>query len=482
MISIKAQIINGAKWSSLSTLIITITQIGQFLLLGNSLTVQEFGMVGMFTTMIIFAQIILDLGIGSAVIQKEQLSNRQLSTLFWINLLVGIFLFFTLQLGGPLIASFFHETELISGIHLLAFLFLFAPIGQQAQYLLQKELRFQVIGKIETVSVLVSFLLLLVFLFRSSLQPIIAYVASQVILYSLKGFLYYMCYRKIWKPAFVFDWSCCKDLFSFGFYQLLSRLVNRIGGNLDVILIGKFMGMEALGIYSLVYQIVTIPVLKINPIITRVAFPVFSKVQHDNAQLVDGFIYMTKIIAFITFPLLIGLFALSDLFIVLMFGKEWIDAVPILKIMLLVGVLRVLMNPNGSIILAKGKANLAFYWDAAFMIIYGIALFSAVLSERLIVVAWTYAAVSFINFLLGRWLLERLIHLKWTMYMRSILKPFLLAAFITSIAFFIKIITSFYLPSAIVLSLSVVISGIVYFLLVKNFLPNKKRKIFFKTN
>ena len=472
------QISNGAKWSSLSTLIITITQIMQFLLLGNILTVQQFGMVGMFTTMIIFAQIILDLGIGAAVIQREGLSNRQLSTLFWLNVLIGIFLFFALQLGGPLIAAFFDEKKLISGIRLLAFLFLFAPIGQQAQYLLQKELRFQTIGKIETASVLVSFLLLLIFLFRGSLHPIVAYVASQVILYSLKGFLYYVCYRKIWKLAFIFDLSCCKDIFSFGFYQLLSRLVNRIGGNLDVFFIGKFMGMEALGIYSLVYQIVTIPVLKINPIITRVAFPVFSKVQHDNAQLVDGFIYMTKIIAFITFPLLIGLLALSDLFISLVFGKEWMDAIPILKIMLIVGMLRVLMNPNGSLILAKGKANLALYWDAAFLIIYGIALFSAVLSERLVVVAWTYAAVNFINFILGRWLLDRLINLKWTIYMKSILTPLLLAVFITAVAFLIKKVTSLYLSGTIVLSLSIVISAILYFLLVKNFLSNKKGRFF----
>ncbi|GKU84553.1 MOP flippase family protein [Niallia sp. NCCP-28] len=474
MIPIKAQIIKGAKWSSFSTIIITITQIIQFLLLGKSLTVQEFGMVGMFTMMIIFSQIILDLGIGSAVIQKEQLSNRQLSTLFWMNIFLGIFLFVALQLGSPLIASFFHEMELINGIRLLAWLFLMAPIGQQAQYLLQKELRFQTIGKIETISVLISFLLLFVFLFKSSVEPIIAYVASQVILYSLKGFLYYVCYRKIWKPALIFDLSCCKEIFSFGVYQLLSRLVNRIGGNLDVILIGKFMGMEALGIYSLVSQIVTIPVLKINPIITRVAFPVFSKVQHDNAQLTEGFIYMTKMIAFITFPLLIGLLALSDLLIALMFGKEWMNAVPILKIMLVVGILRVLMNPNGSIILAKGKANLAFYWDAIFMVIYGIALFLAVLSEHLIVVAWTYAAVSLINFILGRWLLERLINLKWTIYMKSIFTPFLLAIFITLVAFFIKTITSFYLSNAIVLSLAIAISAIVYFLLLKSFLPNKK--------
>ncbi|MFT8320309.1 MAG: MOP flippase family protein [Bacillus sp. (in: firmicutes)] len=471
MLSIKSEIKKGAKWTSLSTIIITLIQIVQFWLLGNTLTIHEFGLVGMLTTIIIFSQIILDLGLGSAIIQKEQASHRQLSTLFWLNLLLGVLLFIVLQLGSRIFASFFHEDALIPAVRLLSFMFLIAPIGQQAQYLMQKKLSFQLIGKLETISAISSFLLLLLLLFTHIVAPIMAFVLSQVVLYSLKGILYYCFYRKIWKPSFVFDIKCCKEFFSFGLYQLLSRMVNRIGSNMDVLLIGKFMGMEALGIYNLVYQIVTVPVLKINPIVTRVAFPVFSKVQHEKKLLVDGFLYMTKLLALLSFPLLIGLFAVADLFIATFFGKEWMDAVPILKIMLIVGIFRVLSNPNGSVILAKGKANIAFYWDTAVMFLYGFALFTAVLTNQLEVVAWTYAVVSFVNFLMGRWLLAYLIHLRWGEYVNAVAVPFLLAIVIACIAYLVKWITSFYHNGTIfVLSLSVAASALVYILLLKKYL------------
>lgn len=131
--------------------------------------------------------------------------------------------------------------------------------------------------------------------------------------------------------------------------------MNRLGANIDMILIGSFIGAEALGIYNLAYQIVTLPVLKINPIITRVAFPVFAKNKHENSVIREGFLNMTKILALISFPLLLGLVSVSDAFVASVFGEKWLAAVPVLNVLAIVGILRVLMNPNGSVLLAKGR-------------------------------------------------------------------------------------------------------------------------------
>jgi len=436
MSAIKSQLVKGAKWTGLSTGLITIVQLVQFIVLGNTMSISDFGLVGIMTTIIMFAHIILDLGFSSAVIQKEAVSHRQLSTLFWLNVLVGLSIFVVMNLASPLLAGFFHRSELEQLLSILAYMFLLAPIGQQSQYLLQKELRFSLLGMIEVISTIISFLTLMILIF--TISPIYAYVISQVILYSLKSILYLMFYQKSWRPSFTFHLSECKDLLSFGSFQLASRLVNRLGSNIDVILIGRFMGAEALGIYHLVYQIVTIPVLKINPILTRVAFPVFSKNQHNNKALHEGFLHMTKLLSLVTFPMLMMLTALSNVFILTFFGQKWIDAVVILQIMAFVGILRVLMNPNGSIILAKGKANLAFYWDACVLLLYGISLYLAVLTNELQVVAWTYVAVSMVNFLLGRWLLSFLIQLNWRHYLGTISIPFLLSLSITVIAYVIK--------------------------------------------
>jgi teichuronic acid exporter len=246
-----------------------------------------------------------------------------------------------------------------------------------------------------------------------------------------------------------------------------------------VILIGRYMGAEALGIYNLAYQIVTIPVLKINPIITRVAFPVFSKSQQNQVLLTDGFLHMTKLLSLVCFPILMGLTAVSNVFILTIFGQKWLDAVPILQIMAIVGILRVLMNPNGSVILAKGKANIAFYWDAGVLILYGASLWLAVMTNKLEVVAWAYAGVSLVNFLVGRWLLNWLIQLRFRQYMKTISIPFLLSLLITVVAFCLKEISVFYFPQTSIwpLIFSVGISTVVYIFLLYKMYPHFFLKI-----
>ncbi|MGF6949555.1 teichuronic acid exporter [Neobacillus sp. B4I6] len=472
MTVIRSQLHKGVKWTGISTLIITAIQVIQFALLGKLMSLSEFGLVGMITTIVVFAQILLDLGFGSAVIQKEEVTARVLSTLFWLNVIVGIGLFLILFLFSPLIALYFQRSELVELIRILAVMFLISPVGQQCQYLLQKDLRFNLLGEIEVGTTLFSFLTLVILIL--TISPIYAFVISQVVLNSLKGILYFMCYQKKWRPSLIFDLSECKEYMSFGAYQLASRLVNRIGSNLDVILIGRFMGAEALGIYNLAYQIVTIPVLKINPIITRVAFPVFSKSHQNPVLLTDGFLHMTKLLSLVSFPILMGLTAVSNVFILTIFGEKWLDAVPVVQIMAVVGILRVLMNPNGSVILAKGKANIAFYWDAGVLILYGASLWLAVMSNKLEVVAWTYAGVSLVNFLIGRWLLNWLIQLRFRQYLKTISIPFLLSLLITIIAFCLKVVSIYYFSQTSIwpLIFSVGISGVVYiFLLYKMYPP-----------
>jgi teichuronic acid exporter len=459
------------KWTGVSTLFITTIQIVQFAFLANVMEVAEFGLVGMLTTIVIFAQILLDLGFGSAVIQKEHVTKRILSTLFWINMFVGLLLFVFLMTASPLIARIFHEDQLSDLIRLLSVMFLVAPLGQQSQYMLQKELRFNELAFIEMLATLLSFLALLGLVF--AISPIRAYVLSQVLLYSLKGLLYFAFYLKTWRPRFVFHLNECRDIMSFGGFQLASRLVNRIGANLDVILIGRFMGAEALGIYHLAYQIVTIPVLKINPILTRVAFPLFSKSQHDHTSIKDGFLHITKLLGIVTFPLLLGLVVVADVFVESFFGEKWLGAVPVLQIMALVGLLRVLMNPNGSVLLAKGKADITFYWDSGVLILYGVSLLVAVRTNDLEAVAWAYVIVSFINFFIGRWLLSWLIQLPLKEYVRVISKPFVLSVIMSFSAYLIKETSMYYLPREIFWQLFLSVGGgaIVYLGLLRRSYP-----------
>ncbi|MBT2572885.1 MOP flippase family protein [Bacillus sp. ISL-51] len=476
MPSITNQILSGAKWTSISTACITVIQVIQFALLGRVMSLSEFGLVGMITTVVVFAQIALDMGFGAALIQKDHVTERQLSSLYWMNIATGIVLFALLFFSSPFIADFYRREELTHLIRVLAIMFLIAPIGQQYQYMLQKALAFNALSKIEIFANMLSFVYLAVSVFY--MDPILAYVISQVLLQSSKGLLYWASYRETWSPSLVFDLRGMKGFFSFGAFQLSSRLVNRLGANIDMILIGGFMGAEALGIYNLAYQIVTLPVLKINPIITRVAFPVFAKNKHENSVLREGFLNMTKMLALVSFPLLLGLVSVSDAFVASVFGEKWLAAVPVLNVLAIVGILRVLMNPNGSVLLAKGRADLAFYWDAGVMLLYGASLYAAVLSGNLLTVAWTYAFISILNFLIGRWLLAYVIKLQLSAYFKAVAKPFLLTAAMGIIAFAASFGTErISLDVKLRLAISVACGALFYLFLLGKAYPHMKSKL-----
>ncbi|MFO3789822.1 teichuronic acid biosynthesis protein TuaB [Bacillus mojavensis] len=476
MPSITKQIMSGAKWTSVSTICITIIQIVQFALLGNMMTLTEFGLVGMITTVTIFAQIVLDMGFGAALIQRDDATERQLSTLYWLNIMTGILLFVLLYVSSPVIAEFYQREELVFLIRILGIMFLVAPIGQQYQYMLQKELQFNTLSKIEIFSNALSFGYLAIAVFM--MDAILAYVISQVLLQSSKGILFWAVYQKKWRPSFVFDLRGMKEFFSFGAFQLSSRLVNRLGANIDMILIGRFIGAEALGIYNLAYQIVTIPVLKINPIVTRVAFPIFAKKKYENSVIREGFLNMTKMLALVSFPLLIGLVSVSDAFIVAVFGEKWLAAVPVLNVLAIVGILRVLMNPNGSVLLAKGRADLAFYWDSGVMLLYGLSLFAAVQTGNLLTVAWVYAVISVFNFLIGRWLLAYVINLNLSAYFKAVMKPFLITAGMAVIAFGASLGTErFSMQAEMRLAISVAAGALCYLFLLGKAYPQMKSKL-----
>lgn len=460
--------LGGMKWTGLSTIVVTVVQLLQFALLARLLSQEDFGLMGMIMVVIVFSQVFTDMGISSAIIYRQDLNKKHLSSLYWLNMLAGIIVFLILLLIIPYIADFYNEPKLNELLFYIAFIFLITPLGQQFQFLMQKELRFNSLAKIEIVSVLLgstSAVLLAIYGYG-----VWSLVWGQIITNSVKSLLLMIYGWKNWRPAFRFKFDDLKGYISFGAYQMGSRSVNYFASNIDYILIGRFLGTEALGIYSLAYQLIVIPVTKINPVITKVAFPVFSLNQKNDDVINQGFIQMTKMLSFVTFPILIGLIAVSDILVPVVFGTKWEDAVPIIQILSILGLLRVLMNPNGSVLLAKGRADLGFIWDLGVAVLNGLVIF-IVVKQGVLAVAIAYVAVSFINFILGRKLLNYVTRLKAGDYFLSLKVPSIISILMALIVYSMVLLSiQFSLqPSWFLLIGLVVIGGLSYVLLAAKF-------------
>lgn len=436
MNKVSRDFLGGIKWTGLSSIVNTIVQLLQYIILARLLSPDDYGLLGMITVVIVFSQVFTDLGISSAIIYYKNLTKEQLSTLYWINLLAGFFVFLIILLLRPLIADFYNESRLTELLIYVSFIFLVTPVGQQFQFLLQKELNFNQLAKVEILSVVLGSFSAITLAFLGF--GVYSQIWGQLITAGTKSIYLLGIGWKKWRPQFVFKLKGLKEVVKFGAFKMGSKTVGYFASNIDYLLIGRYLGAEALGIYNLAYQLIVIPVTKINPIVTKVAFPVFSLYQDDNEVINKSFINMSKLLSVVTFPILIGLIACADVFVPVIFGTKWESAIPVVKILAILGILRVLMNPNGSLLLGKGRADLGFIWDLFVAIFNGIAIW-LVVKEGIIKVALVYVFVSFLNFILGRRLLYHVTKLKSKDYFSALVKPTIIGVLMGILVYLVEI-------------------------------------------
>jgi len=163
-----------------------------------------------------------------------------------------------------------------------------------------------------------------------------------------------------WKPKMLFSLSEIKRVFKYTANLTAFNFVNYFAGNADYFLIGKFLGSSSLGVYSVAHRIMVFPLEQISQTLIKVLFPAFSQIKHDNEKFKRAYLRVIFYISLVTFPLMMGLVAVSEVFVSVVFGEKWSNLAIILTIMAPVGMLRSINTTLGSIYLAKGTTDTMF--------------------------------------------------------------------------------------------------------------------------
>jgi len=366
MTSLKNSALNGMKWTTISTGVVTLSQFLQFALLAKILDPAAIGIMSMIMVVLNFAQMYVDMGISNAIIQKKDVSENQLSSLYWFNWLLGIAVFVIVLLVNPLIVMYYQENGLAVPLYWASLIFLITPLGQQYKVILRKSLKFKVVAVIEAAASVVG-------LFATLLLALIGYEVLAIIWgYLLSALFRSIAFtivgRKISIPSRHYKFEEVKSLLGFGLYQLGERTVFFLNANLDTLLIGKFLGAHALGVYMLAVNLVIVPILKINPMITNVMFPIFSKMQDEDERLKKGYFKVLQTISLINFPILAGIFLTGPNLIPIIFGHQWTESIAIVQLLVVIGIMRVIGNPIGSLLMAKGRVDLGFKWHVMMLV------------------------------------------------------------------------------------------------------------------
>ena len=359
--TLRRQALAGVTWTAFGTAAVLITQVIQLVVLARLLQPEDFGLMGMVLIVIGFAQAYADVGISGALVHRQSVSREELSSLYWLNVLVGVLLFVVLWLGAPLVAGLFHEQRLVVLLRGVSVAFLILPLGKQFEVLLQRDLRFDVLAKQDIVAAVVSVVLAVTAgMLGAGVWALVlgttATIVTRTILLMVAGFGAH-------RPGLHFRRTDLEGFIGFGAYQMGERTINYVADRLDQFVIGSLFGAVPLGFYSFAYNLTAQPVGRLNPIVTKVAFPLFCRVQEDQARLQRGYMTILKLVVSVNAPLLLGLVAVAPQLVPSLFGAQWTASIALVQVLSLVALYRTIGNPVGSLLLAKGRADLGFKWN-----------------------------------------------------------------------------------------------------------------------
>lgn len=425
MTSLRAKAVQGTKWSAVSQGAGVTLNVLQMVVLARLLSPEDFGLVAMASVVVGFARAFQDVGISNAIIHRQDTTAEQLSSLYWLNVAAGFSALLILWCTTPLVASFYNEPRLTGILFWLALSVLLTSFGQQYAVLLQKNLRFKELALTQTLAAVTATCVAI----AAALLGEGAYslVYGQLVQALVMSLLLWWAGCSEWRPKLSFSRGHLRGYLAFGIYQMGERCTNYYATSVDTLLIGRFLGPEALGLYNIAYNLIVVPLRNINPVLTKVAFPILARRQGDDAALRRGYLEMMRLLTFVTVPCLVGLAVTAPWFVPVVFGSQWTAAVPIVQILSLVGILKCQGNPMGSILLAKGRADIGFKWNVMVAIV-NTCVFWGAAQASLLAVAMSYAVVSVLYWFGGRLILERLIGLKWREYIVALRVPIICAA------------------------------------------------------
>ena len=341
MKDLKGKIVRGgvAKICAQGTSFILRT--GSLMVLARLLDPKDFGLVGMVTVFTGVLNLFRDFGLSQATVQRMDVTEEQISTLFWINVLMGIVLGIILAVSAPFVAAFYREPRLVSVTLILATSFVFNGAGVQHLALLERQMRFTTLAAIDIISLGAStFIGIGLALVGFRYWALVASAISLPLIATLSLWV-----ATGWVPGRPRLGLGLNSLMYFGGGLTLVNLIVYTAYNLEKVLLGRFWGAEALGVYGRAYQLNNIPTDNINSAFWGVAFSGLSRVRHDPDRFKSYFLKGYSLVLALTIPITLAaaLFARDLIFVLL--GPKWSEAARIFRLLAPTILIFALINP-----------------------------------------------------------------------------------------------------------------------------------------
>lgn len=360
------------------------------------LTPSDFGTIALLSVYMGLAWLFVNAGFASVLIQKQDATHTDESTVFWFNVAAGLIFAVVLVVTSPYIAGFFSLPILIPLTMLMAITVVLSALSSIHSTLFTKQLNFKIPMKISAIEALVSGGVGVGMAWSGYGVWSLAGQALASGIVSTSLFWYF----STWRPAFVFSRDSFKRLFSISGYYFATGLLNTLYDRGYTMLIGKFYSTSDLGLYSRANSTQQIPVDVVGGILSRVLFPLLSSVNHDRERMRNGVRMATRSIMLVAIPAMAGLCVLAELFVRTVYGDQWLPMVHILQILCFSGVFFPLHVINISLLSAQGQAKLLLHLTVIKRLV-GITLLIVGSFFGLIGIAWAVVTQNLFTLILN---------------------------------------------------------------------------------
>lgn len=351
MLDIKRKALHGALAKLCGLAANVIIRLSLIAVLARLLAQSDFGLVAMVSVVITFLELFSSAGLSSAAVQRSVVTDEQVSTLFWINVLIGTFLGLLCMAIAPMLAAFFHEPRLVWVTMVMGAAFIFSSAGVQHNAMLQRQMRFGTLAAIEVMSHFTSFGVAVCFAYAG--YGYWALVAAAIAVPATMTLSMWIV--TAWVPGRPRWDAATSAMLRFGGTVTLNGVAIYIPYNIDKLLIGRVWGAEPLGFYGTAAQLAFVPTGSLSRAIGSVAFSALSRLQHDAARFKRYFLKGYALVTSITLPLalFLGVFAHDVVLVVL--GPTWADAIPIFRLLTPTILVLGIIDPLGWLLLASAR-------------------------------------------------------------------------------------------------------------------------------
>lgn len=366
------------------------------MILARLIAPEEFGVIAIIALFVAVAGIFADGGFSSALIQRQNTTTIEESSIFYFNIGTGAVCAAALSAAAPWMARYFEQPIIRLLTPILAVNLFLSTFGSIHMTLLTKEINFKIIMKVGMVSSTVSGIVAVMLAWRGfgvwSLvyQTVIATVVTVLLLWVWHP----------WRPVLTFSFTSLRSYFRFGGYLLATGLADAIHTNLNSILIGKLYSAKDVGYFDRSQRTQLLPANLMTNIVNRVTYPVFSSVADDKNRLARGFRKAQMIVMLINIPVMIGIILLAKPLVYVLFGPNWGPSIPILQVLGLAGLFWPLHMMNLNVLMAQGRSDLYF---RIMIIKKGIAIALTVVASfyGIMAIAWAQVISSAIAFVVN---------------------------------------------------------------------------------